>query len=145
MARHWRGYRFSFGAVERLRDADNCAFLERTLPLFKGEKEGVLRGHIGSPGSVTGRARVIRAADLAGADIEPGDILVTDMTTPDFLPLMMVAGGVTTAWGGILSHAAIVCRELKKPCVTNVKGVFDRIENGMMVEIDGNTGNIRVL
>ena len=92
----------------------------------EGSPSGELRGHIGSRGSVTGRARVIRAADVAGADIEPGEILVTDMTTPDFLPLMMKAGGVVTAWGGILSHAAIVCRELGKPCVTNVKGLLSR-------------------
>ncbi len=106
---------------------------------------GKLRGQIGSPGSVTARARVIRAADIAGADIELGDILVTDMTTPDFLPLMMKAGGVVTAWGGILCHAAIVCRELGKPCVTNVKELLESIVDGVMIEADANSGGIRII
>jgi phosphohistidine swiveling domain-containing protein len=99
-----------------------------------------LSGQIGSRGLVTGRARVIPAADLVGADIEPGDILVTDMTTPDFLPLMMKSGGVVTAWGGILCHAAIVCRELGKPCLTNVNGLLESVHNGTMITVDADSG-----
>lgn len=104
-----------------------------------------LQGHIGSRGSVTGRARVFRAVDVAGADIEPGEILVTDMTTPDFLPLMMKAGGVVTAWGGILSHAAIVCRELGKPCVTNVKGLLESIHDGDLIGVDAISGEVKMI
>lgn len=107
--------------------------------------EGILKGQIGSRGLVTGRARVILAADVAGADIEPGEIIVTDMTTPDFLPLMMRAGGVVTAWGGILSHAAIVCRELGKPCVTNVKGLLESIHDGDLIDVDATSGEVKVI
>lgn len=107
--------------------------------------EALLRGQIGSRGLVTGRARVIRAADVAGADIEPGEIIVTDMTTPDFLPLMMQAGGVVTAWGGILSHAAIVCRELGKPCVTNVKGLLELIYDGDLIGVDAVDGEVKMI
>lgn len=106
---------------------------------------GELRGQVGSRGSVTGRARVILATDVAGAEIEPGEIIVTDMTTPDFLPLMMKAGGVVTAWGGILSHAAIVCRELGKPCLTNVKGVLESIHDGDLIGVDAERGEVRVI
>ena len=106
---------------------------------------GELRGQIGSRGSVTGRARVIFAADVAGADIEPGEIIVTDMTTPDFLPLMMKAGGVVTLWGGILSHAAIVCRELGKPCLTNVKGLFELVHDGDLIGVDANEGRVKMI
>ncbi|MEK7632880.1 MAG: PEP-utilizing enzyme [Patescibacteria group bacterium] len=116
-----------------------------TLPLTKGESEGVLRGQIGSRGSATGRARVILAADVADANIESGEIIVTDMTTPDFLPLMMKAGGVVTAWGGILSHAAIVCRELGKPCVTNVKGLLESIHDGDLIGVDAVDGEIKMI
>ena len=111
----------------------------------EGSPSGDLRGQIGSRGSVTGRARVILAADVVDADIEPGEILVTDMTTPDFLPLMMKAGGVVTAWGGILSHAAIVCRELGKPCVTNVKGLLESIHDGDLIGVDAVSGEIKMI
>lgn len=119
-----------------------------TLPLPRGSKEGVeneLRGRIGSRGSVTGRARVILSVDVAGADIEPGEIIVTDMTTPDFLPLMIKAGGVVTMWGGILSHAAIVCRELGKPCLTNVKGVLELVNDGDLVGINAEEGIVKMI
>ena len=111
----------------------------------EGSSAGILRGQIGSKGKATGRARVIRVADLAGADIEEGDIIVTDMTTPDFLPMMQKSGGVVTAWGGILSHAAIVCRELGKPCLTNAKGVLDSIQDGSIIEVDAEKGAINLL
>jgi pyruvate,water dikinase len=104
-----------------------------------------LRGQVGSKGIAQGKARVILAKDIEGADIESGDILITDMTTPAFLPLMMKAGGVVTRYGGILSHAAIVCRELGKPCVTNVKGLIDYVKGGEMIEVNAETGSIRLL
>lgn len=123
------------------------AYGAMTTPLLTKEGMGEvgLRGQIGSRGSVTGRARVIRAADVAGADIEAGEIIVTDMTTPDFLPLMMKAGGVVTAWGGILSHAAIVCRELGKPCLTNVKDVLESIHDGDLIGVDAVEGEVKMI
>ena len=115
------------------------------LSANEGSPTTTLHGNIGSRGTATGRARVIRAVDLANSDIEPGDILVTDMTTPDFLPLMQKAGAVVTEWGGILSHAAIVCREMKKPCLTNVKGALDAIDDGVIIEVDAENGRVMVL
>ena len=115
------------------------------MPILSLE-EGILRGQIGSRGLVTGRARVIRAADLCNFQssmFNLGDILITDMTTPDFLPLMMKAGGVVTAWGGILSHAAIVCRELGKPCLTNVKGLLESIHEGDLIGVDALEGEVK--
>lgn len=108
-------------------------------------KQGVLRGQVGSPGKATGKARVIYAKDLAGQTIERGDILVTDMTTPDFLPLMRLADAVVTAHGGILSHAAIVCRELGIPCITNMRDILDRVADGAMVSVNANEGVVEVL
>ena len=124
------------------------AYSTTVMPLSLNQEkvaDKVLKGQIGSRGSVTGRARVIPADELVGADIEPGEIIVTDMTTPDFLPLMMKAGGVVTAWGGILSHAAIVCRELGKPCLTNVKGVLESIHDGDLIGVDAEKGEVKVI
>ena len=108
-------------------------------------EQGTLRGQIGSSGVATGKARVIYAKDLEGQTIERGDILVTDMTTPSFLPLMRLADAVVTAQGGILSHAAIVCRELGIPCITNVRDVFDCVADGSMITVDANHGVVEVL
>lgn len=108
-------------------------------------KQGTLRGQVGSPGVATGKARVIYAKDLEGQTIERGDILVTDMTTPAFLPLMRLADAVVTAQGGILSHAAIVCRELGIPCITNVKDLFNRVADGTMISVNANDGIVEVL
>ncbi len=125
-------------------DSSVEALAKTNRPSGNPRSPNTLRGNIGSRGTATGRARVIRAVDLAGADIELGDILVTDVTTPDFLPLMQKAGAVVTAWGGILSHAAIVCRELKKPCLTNVKRLFEEVIDGAMIEVDGENGEITI-
>ncbi len=128
------------------------SYAERKAPPpYEGGGRGevcTLNGQIGSPGIATGQAFVLCAADFS-SDVRlptPDEpfILVTDMTTPDFLPLMMKAGGVVTAWGGILCHAAIVCRELGKPCLTNVNGLLELISDGAMVELDADRGVLRL-
>ncbi|MFA6018238.1 MAG: PEP-utilizing enzyme [Patescibacteria group bacterium] len=126
------------------------AYSQLRSPLLTKEGSGevdrkTLHGQIGSSGIASGKARVIRAAELASAEIDVGDILITDITTPDFLPLMQKAGGVVTRYGGILSHAAIVCRELGKPCLTNVKDIFEKITDGIVVEVDGEEGVLRIM
>jgi pyruvate,water dikinase len=97
-------------------------------------------GQVGSPGKVTGRVRIVLPEALATATLEPGDILVCRMTTPDYLPLMQQAAAVVTDLGGILSHAAIVARELGKPCITATKDATSRLKDGQTVEVDGGAG-----
>ncbi len=87
------------------------------------DQSGVLRGQTGSPGVATGRARIYKAEDVTGKTIPGGDILVMDVTTPECLPLMQRALAVVTEHGGILSHAAITCRELRKPCIVGVRNL----------------------
>ena len=73
------------------------------------------------------------------------EILVVPMTTPEHVPLIMKSKGIITELGGILSHAAIVCRELKKPCITGVAGATKKLKPGMMIEMNGSTGEIKIL
>ena len=104
----------------------------------------VLTGVAGCPGVVQGRARVI----LDPADptaLEPGDILVAPITDPAWTPLFMAAGGVIVNVGGQISHAIIVSRELGLPCIVSVTDATERIPDGALVEMDGNTGRITVL
>ena len=76
---------------------------------------------------------------------EEGEVLVCEMTTPDFLPLMKKAVAVVTDLGGTLSHAAIVARELRIPCVMATQHATKVLKNGDLVEVDAPLGIVRIL
>jgi len=101
-------------------------------------------GISGSPGVVTGTARVV----LDPADpfaLEPGDILVAPFTDPSWTPLFMTAGGVVVNVGGQISHAVIVSRELGLPCVVSATDGTTRIPDGATIEVNGDTGVVTVI
>jgi pyruvate,water dikinase len=74
-----------------------------------------------------------------------GEILVVPMTTPDYLPAMQKAAAFVTDEGGVICHAAIVAREMKKPCVIGTKKATTVFHNGDIVEVDGFTGFVRLV
>ena len=116
---------------------------ESFLPPQIGEKgSGDLVGRTVVGGSVTGRGYVLEKDQYSADDFEEGDILVCHMTAPMHLPLMKKAGAVVTEAGGLLSHAAIVCRELKKPCVIGVEQATNILKIGDQVSIDASNGVI---
>lgn len=101
------------------------------------------KGVAGSPGVVTGVARVI--ADIHDSDrLQTGDILVTRCTDPGWTPKFSILSGVVTETGGILSHAAVICREYGIPAVLAVSQATSRIRDGQVITIDGNNGRISV-
>jgi pyruvate,water dikinase len=77
--------------------------------------------------------------------LEPGDVLIAPMTDPAWTPLFVPAGGVVVDVGAPLSHAIIVSRELGIPCVVSVTGATQRIPDGALVEVNGDTGTVTVL
>ncbi|MEY3197555.1 MAG: hypothetical protein RL023_25 [Candidatus Parcubacteria bacterium] len=79
------------------------------------------------------------------ADAQEGDILVSTMTTPDFLPAMKKAAAIITDEGGITCHAAIVARELQKPCIIATKFATQILQDGDIVEVDAHKGSITIL
>lgn len=103
-----------------------------------------LKGMAASTGKVTGRAVVITHPSQFG-QVKPGDVLVTVMTRPEYLPVMQVAAAFVTDEGGITSHAAIVAREMKKPCVIATKKATKVIQTGQMVEVDATSGTVKIL
>lgn len=103
-----------------------------------------LKGLACSPGVVTGRARIVHDPADPGL-LEPGDILITATTNPSWTPLFLVSGAVVTEFGLFNSHAAIVSRELGIPCVSSVPGITKRIENGALISVNGDTGDIAIL
>lgn len=108
------------------------------------EAPGVLNGNAGSPGVVRGTARVIRSLADAGR-LGHGEILVAETTAPPWTPLFARAGGIVTDTGGILSHCAIVAREYAIPAVVGVGMATAAIADGQLIEVDGDTGTVRVL
>jgi pyruvate,water dikinase len=95
------------------------------------------------PGTVRGRARVIRSPE--NAEIHPGEILVAERTDPGWVMLFASAAGLVIEHGSLLSHAAIVARELGIPAVIGVSGACQWLADGDSVEIDGASGVVRRL
>jgi pyruvate,water dikinase len=103
------------------------------------EHKVLLKGLGASPGFSSGRVRVILdIADLPS--MQSGEILVTKMTTPDFVPAMRKASAIITDEGGLTSHAAIVSRELGVPAVIGTGNATKVLSTGMIVTVDANKG-----
>lgn len=112
--------------------------------LTREKKTGSLQGQTAYPGKVSGTVRVVHNPQTVKI-FNKGDILVTGMTRPEFLPLMKKAGAVVTDAGGILSHAAIVAREIRKPCVIGTKTATRTLKDGDSIEVDATQGIVKRL
>ena len=112
---------------------------EEAVPPEKAEV--LVRGLPASPGIASGVARVILDPHSEEAmHFKEGDILVTKMTDPDWVPLMKKAAAIVTDEGGMTSHAAIVSRELGIPAVVGTREATKKIKTGMVVTVDGYRG-----
>ena len=104
----------------------------------------VISGRIAHVGVVRGRVVVVRnMADVL--KVKKGDILVASMTIPEYVPAMEKAVAFITDEGGILCHAAIVAREMKKPCVIGTGIATKVLKDGDIVEVDANKGIIEII
>lgn len=104
---------------------------------------GALIGLPVSAGTVEGRARVI--LDMARADLEPGDILVTAHTDPSWTPLFVAVAGLVTEVGGMMTHGAVIAREYGLPAVVGVADATRLILDGQRIRVHGTGGYIEVL
>lgn len=103
----------------------------------------VIHGGSGSPGKARGVARVILSLADAGR-LTKGDILIAPTTAPAWTPLFATAGAVVTDTGGVLSHSAVVAREYRIPAVVGAGIATTVIQDGDMIEVDGDNGVVRV-
>ena len=104
---------------------------------------GALVGLPVSAGTVEGRARVI--LDMAEADLEAGDILVTAYTDPSFTPLFVAIAGLVTEVGGLMTHGAVIAREYGLPAVVGVERATRLIADGQRIRVHGTEGYIEIL
>lgn len=106
---------------------------------------GVVSGQVAYPGKVRGRVRIVSSLDIESIDFNDGDVLVAVSTNPNLMPLMRKCSGIVTDEGGLLSHAAIVSRELKKPCIIGTRIATQVLKDGDIVEVDADKGVVRIL
>jgi pyruvate,water dikinase len=130
---------------------DRRAYLLQSRPitvLYEGkeseaeaveEKEIILKGLAASPGVVAGRVHVIESADRI-SEFKKGEILVTEMTSPDWVPAMKKSIAIITDSGGLTCHAAIVSRELQIPCIVGTKNATKVLKTGDYVTVDAHRG-----
>ena len=97
-----------------------------------------------SPGVAEGPARVI-ASPAQIDEVRDGEILVAPLTAPSWAPIFGKIRATVTDIGGIMSHAAIVCREYGLPAVTGTASATKRIRTGQRIRVDGNTGTVTIL
>ncbi|WP_327712693.1 phosphoenolpyruvate synthase [Streptomyces sp. NBC_00464] len=105
--------------------------------------DGALTGLAVSSGTVEGRARVI--LDMAEADLEAGDILVTAFTDPSWSPLFVGIAGLVTEVGGLMTHGAVIAREYGLPAVVGVERATRLIRDGQRIRVHGTDGYIEIL
>ena len=104
---------------------------------------GALIGLPVSAGTIEGRARVI--LDVAEAELEPGDILVTAYTDPSWAPLFVAIKGLVTEVGGLMTHGAVIAREYGLPAVVGVEHATRLIQDGQRIRVHGTDGYVEIL
>jgi pyruvate,water dikinase len=118
---------------------------ERVRAWARSEDAGQeLSGAAASPGKAEGVARVVKTvAELA--DVRDGEILVCSITSPAWAPIFTKVNAVVTDIGGVMSHAAIVCREYGLPAVVGTGRATSQIRTGQLVSVDGSAGTVTIL
>jgi phosphoenolpyruvate synthase/pyruvate phosphate dikinase len=148
--REWMGAVSTAKGSYRLLKEDELKLFTEDInaPLKIGKGDNIeikeVKGMVANKGIVRGKVKII----LSSADFhkfEDGDIIVTSMTSVDFVPLMKRAGAFVTNEGGITSHAAIVSRELDKPCIIGTQNATKILKDDDLVEVNANEGIVKIL
>jgi pyruvate,water dikinase len=137
-------------AVEWVRDQRRMRIVQARPETVWSRKESalasteaakvVVRGLAAGPGRHGGKACVVLTPEEASQQLQPGDILVTGMTNPDWVPFMRKAGAIVTDDGGVTCHAAIVSREMGLPCIVGTRKATKELHGGQPYTVDGKAG-----
>jgi pyruvate,water dikinase len=125
----------TYGTVYHANDFFNSSRVEKT--------DGNMKGIGCCPGVVRGKVKVV--LDASKVSSLNGDILVTSSTDPGWVTLFPGAAGIITERGSVLSHSAIVSREMGKPCIVSVSGLLKTLKTGDEIEMNGSTGVIKFI
>jgi len=123
---------------------DDCRQFESTIVEETNHAVEEFKGQVACIGKVQGLVKIVNStSDIH--KVNDGDIIVSIATNPDILPAMKKAIAFVTEQGGITSHAAIVAREMKKPCIIGTKIATKVLKDGDLIEVDANKGIIKIL
>ena len=103
-----------------------------------------IKGRPAYPGKIQGKVKkILSFSDMK--KFKAGEILVTEMTNPKYLSIIKKTSAIITDEGGITCHAAIISRELKKPCITGTKNATKILNDGDIIEVDANRGVVHII
>ncbi len=136
-----KGKTVFYAGEEARRIKEKLNFYQENKKSISGS---ILRGQTAYQGKAIGRVKIINTIPEM-AKMHTGNILVSHMTNPGIVPAMKKAVAIVTDQGGITCHAAIVARELKKPCVIGTKIATQVLKDGDDVEVDANKGIVKIL
>jgi phosphohistidine swiveling domain-containing protein len=137
------------GTFHIFSDMETRKYWEEFHPALTVENE--LKGTIANKGKATGRVVIApmltdpKAIMRVVEKMQDGDVLVAESTTPEFVPLCKKASAIVTDQGGMLSHAAVVSREMRKPCIIGTQRATRVFKDGDLVEVDAEQGVVRRL
>lgn len=142
----WKDGRASYYSGE---EAEEVAKQELGA-LYKISATNELKGTSANPGKFSGIAHILHAGNMENVrevrkSFKKGEVLITEMTQPNVMDIASKAGAVVTDEGGMLSHAAIISRELKIPCIVGTHFGTQIFKDGDLVEVDANRGVVRIL
>jgi pyruvate,water dikinase len=137
------------GAVKVLYDGVYSRIIDEMVPKIK--PMSIISGTVANKGKYTGKVKLFnhgyefyKVAKLT-TEMKKGDVLVTETTSPELTVACHKAGAIVTNEGGLLSHAAIISRELKIPCIVGVHGITSSVKDGDLIEVDADKGTVRKL
>ncbi len=139
---------FDFNDELAYEDVD--ALFNDLVIFYEKEKEIIntfdVKGIPASLGKAEGIVKIVMSSDMSSLnDVKEGNVLVSDTTNPDMTPAMKKVVAIITDMGGVTSHAAIVTRELKIPCIVGTRNATQILKDGMNVEVDAFNGTIKIL
>lgn len=138
------------GAVYYYKNKEKSCWLygEKAQRIYKllvdSLRKEELTGMTANKGKIIGEVKLIEnKSDFQ--KFKKGNILVATMTRPEYVPLMKIAGAIVTNEGGITCHAAIISRELNKPCIIGTQVATETLKDGDLVEVDADKGIVRII
>lgn len=137
-------YTFFNNKVNLISNKNFTNKVDKILSSKIDKQQKFIRGKVAHPGKAIGKVKIVHnIGDIK--KFKARNILVSISTNPDLMPALKIAGAIVTDEGGLISHAAIIARELKKPCIIGTKIATKVLRDGQLVEVDANRGVVKIL